>query len=137
MPRITGLLESALYVADKPRAVAFFRDVMGLEIMLEDERLTAFNAGGSGVLLIFAAGESRDDLPTPGGAIPGHDGAGPVHMAFAIPASEYEEWRDHLRAHGARDRGEVLWPAGGRSFYFEDPDGHVLEVATPGLWPNY
>jgi catechol 2,3-dioxygenase-like lactoylglutathione lyase family enzyme len=34
-------------------------------------------------------------------------------------------------------RGEMTWPAGGRSIYFEDPDGHVLELATPGLWRNY
>jgi catechol 2,3-dioxygenase-like lactoylglutathione lyase family enzyme len=31
----------------------------------------------------------------------------------------------------------VTWLRGGTSLYFRDPDGHSLEVATPGLWPNY
>jgi catechol 2,3-dioxygenase-like lactoylglutathione lyase family enzyme len=32
---------------------------------------------------------------------------------------------------------EVSWPQGGRSLYFLDPDGMVVELATPGLWRNY
>ncbi|MDF2970539.1 MAG: glyoxalase, partial [Microvirga sp.] len=31
----------------------------------------------------------------------------------------------------------VTWPRGGTSLYFRDPDGHVLELATPGLWATY
>ena len=30
----------------------------------------------------------------------------------------------------------IGWLRGGTSLYFRDPDGHSLEVATPGLWPN-
>ncbi len=136
MPKITGLLETALYVDDICRSVAFFRDVMGLAAMLETDSLAAFDAGNRTVLLIFKRGGTAD-TPSDMGVIPGHDGSGSLHMAFAIPAESYEEWRDHLRKKGVVERGEMRWPAGGRSFYFEDPDGHVLEVATPGLWPNY
>jgi catechol 2,3-dioxygenase-like lactoylglutathione lyase family enzyme len=137
MPEITGLLETALYVDDMARSVRFFREVMGLSAMLEGDKLTAFDAGNRGVLLVFRRGGSIVDLPNDGGVIPGHDGAGPLHMAFAIAADSYDAWRDHLRSAGVVERGEVRWKGGGRSFYFEDPDGHVLEVATPGLWPNY
>jgi hypothetical protein len=31
----------------------------------------------------------------------------------------------------------VVWPEGSTSIYFRDPDGHLLELVTPGLWPNY
>src|SRR3546814_2808611 len=65
------------------------------------------------------------------------DGAGPLHMAFRITADSYDIWRAHLTAAGVTMRGEMAWPAGGHSLYFEDPDGHVLELATPGIWPNY
>jgi len=69
--------------------------------------------------------------------VPGHDGQGPVHMAFAIEADAYEPWRARLAEHGIALRGEVEWPRGGRSLYFDDPDGHLIELATPGIWTNY
>lgn len=135
-PRIAGLLETALYVDDMARSARFFAGVLGLAPMLESERLTAFDAGAGGVLLVFARGASRDDSATPGGTIPGHDGAGPLHMAFAIAAEDYDPWLARLGEAGIAVTGEVIWPAGGRSLYFEDPDGHVIELATPGLWAN-
>ena len=135
-PRIAGLLETALYVDDMARSVRFFREVLRLVPMFESERLTAFDAGHIGVLLIFARFESHEDVTTPGGIIPGHEGAGPLHMAFAISREDYEPWRDHLAEAGVTIASEVAWPRGGRSLYFMDPDGHVLELATPGLWSN-
>ena len=71
------------------------------------------------------------------GTVPGHDGHGPLHMAFAIADDQYAPWRAHLSAAGVSIRSEVTWPRGGRSLYFDDPDGHVLELATPGLWATY
>ncbi|HEU4959899.1 MAG TPA: VOC family protein [Sphingomonas sp.] len=135
-PAIEGLLETALYVDDMARSVAFFRDVLGLRPMLEGERLAAFDAGRQGVLLVFARGQSVADMPSERGVVPGHDGQGPLHMAFAISEAEYEPWKAHLSRTGVVLRGEMHWPRGGRSLYFEDPDGHVLELATPGLWPT-
>lgn len=137
VPPISGLLETALYVADMARASRFFREVLGIRAMVTGERLTAFDAGRSGVLLLFLEGASVEDMPGPSGVIPGHDGHGPTHMAFAIPKGSDAAWRTHLRAQGVEITSEVDWPGGGRSLYFEDPDGHVLELATPGLWPNY
>ena len=137
MPAIEGLLETALYVDDLARSVAFYREVMGLAPMFESERLTAFDTGRQGVLLVFRRGASPQDMLGAGGVVPGHDGNGPLHMAFAIREESYEEWHRHLMKAAVKIRGEMRWPSGGRSFYFEDPDGHVLELATPGLWPNY
>mgnify|MGYP001806554278 CR=1 FL=1 len=136
VPQIAGLLETALYVDDMARSVVFFRTLLGLTSMFESDRLTAFDARQGSVLLVFARGRSVADVPTAGGTIPGHDGAGPLHMAFAIAADAYDAWREHLAAHGVIVTSEVRWPAGGRSLYFNDPDGHVLELATPGLWAN-
>jgi catechol 2,3-dioxygenase-like lactoylglutathione lyase family enzyme len=137
MPTISGLLETALYVADLERAIRFYADDLGLTAMLRTPRLVALDAGRQGVLLLFRQGASGGDMPTSGGIIPGHDGSGRLHMAFAIAAEEYEPWRQHLTQRGIALRSEVTWPAGGKSLYFDDPDGHVIELATPGLWPNY
>ena len=137
MPRINGLLESALYVEDMARSVAFFRDILMLSPMLEGDRLTAFDAGRLGVLLVFKRGASAADMRSSNGIVAGHHGSGPLHMAFAIAEDSYDEWHRHLADAGVKIRGEMNWQRGGRSLYFEDPDGHVLELATPGLWPNY
>ena len=58
-------------------------------------------------------------------------------MAFAVPAGDLEAWRARLAEAGVALTGEMAWPRGGTSLYFSDPDGHVIELATPGLWPNY
>ena len=136
-PTIDGLLETTIYVDDMARAASFYGEVLGLSAMLSTPRLTAFDAGRAGVLLVFARGMTEEDAPTPGGVVPGHDGSGRLHLAFAISAETYEPWRAHLVARGVAIRSEVRWPKGGRSLYFDDPDGHVVELATPGLWPNY
>ena len=73
----------------------------------------------------------------PGGTIPGHDGAGPLHIAFAIGKDELAEWEQHLAARGVAIEGTTAWSRGGRSIYFRNPDGHLLELATPGLWSVY
>jgi catechol 2,3-dioxygenase-like lactoylglutathione lyase family enzyme len=136
-PPLGPVLETALYVDDLARAVAFFNRVLGLKPMLETPRLVALDAGPGSVLLLFARGGSIEDMPTPAGTIPGHDGHGPAHMAFAIAAADLEPWREHLAREGVALRSEVAWPRGGHSLYFEDDDGHVLELATPGLWANF
>lgn len=136
-PAIDGLLETAIYVDDMERAARFYEEVLGLRAMVRTPRLTALDAGRSGVLLVFARGMTEEDSPTPGGVVPGHDGSGRLHLALAIAADAYGAWRSRLADLGVAIRSEVRWPKGGRSLYFDDPDGHVVELATPGLWPNY
>jgi catechol 2,3-dioxygenase-like lactoylglutathione lyase family enzyme len=137
MPVITRVLETALYVEDVARAVAFYRDVLGLRPMSEGPRLASLDAGQSTVLLLFRRGATTEGLRFPGGWIPPHDGSGPAHFAFAIPAEELEEWERRLAGHGVAIEGRASWSAGGRSIYFRDPDGYSVELATPGVWPTY
>jgi len=42
-----------------------------------------------------------------------------------------------LIAQGIRIESKVTWPAGGQSLYFRDPDNHLVELATPGIWEVY
>ena len=135
-PAVLRVLESALYVDDLDRAAAFFRDVMGLEPMVEAPgRLVAMNAGGATVLLLFHRGSTSAGLESAGGWIPPHDGAGPVHMAFAI--DDVAAWEAHLAGHGVAIESRVNWDRGGTSLYFRDPDGHSIELATRGTWPTW
>jgi catechol 2,3-dioxygenase-like lactoylglutathione lyase family enzyme len=135
-PRIAGLLESALYVDDLQRSLEFYQSLMGFPCYLHDSRMCALGMPGHGVLLLFRKGGSSEPTHSPVGTIPAHDGRGSLHLAFAIPARDLDGWANRLAANGLHIESRVTWPRGGTSLYFRDPDGHSLELATPGLWPN-
>lgn len=135
--QISGVIECGIYVNDVARSAEFYQRVLGLNVMVQDQRFGALNAGGNTVLLIFRKGASKDRVPFGGGYLPGHDGSGQTHFALGIPAEDYEPWRERLRANGVEIETEVTWPRGGRSMYFRDPDGHAAELVTPGCWENY
>ena len=137
MVQIRGVMESAIYVEDLGRARAFYSEVIGLRPMHEDDRMTAYDAGQHTAFLVFARGGSTSPIPLPGGVIPPHDGQGPLHFAFAIAADEMAQWERRLTERDIPIEGRVRWPRGGESIYFRDPDGHLVELATPGLWDNY
>ena len=62
----------------------------------------------------------------------------PQHYAFLVSESEFDGIFDRVRerslpywADPAQDQGgEINHHDGGRGFYFEDPNGHFLEVIT-------
>jgi catechol 2,3-dioxygenase-like lactoylglutathione lyase family enzyme len=137
-PAIEGIVETVLYAEDLAQTVAFYRDILGLEPMTGDPvRFQSFQAGRAQVLLLFQRGATLEATMVPGGVIPPHDGSGPQHIGFAVTPAEYDRWQEHLRKHGIAIESEAQWPRGGRSLYFRDPDGHLLELITPGIWPNY
>ena len=135
-PPLDRILETALYVADLDRSAAFYTQVFAFDVMLADERLRALAVPGRGVLLLFRRGASAAPAVMPFGTIPPHDGHGALHLAFAVPGTSLAPWEAHLAVLGIGVESRVAWPHGAVSLYFRDPDGHSLEVATPGLWPN-
>ncbi|MCK0208823.1 VOC family protein [Starkeya koreensis] len=136
-PPLSGVLETGLYVDDLDRARAFYERVLGLKPMIADARFCAYDAGPGSVLLLFLRGATREPVAMEGGTIPPHDGHGPLHYALAIPAGSLAHWEQHLAVQGVAIESRVDWQGGGVSLYFRDPDGHLVELATPGLWPNY
>lgn len=137
MPALRGLLESSLYVGDLGRSRDFYTRVLGLRLLREDERFCGLEVAGRSVLLLFLKRGTLEPVRMPGGTIPPHDGEGRLHLAFAVGADELEWWERRLREAGVEIESRTEWPAGGTSIYFRDPDGHLVELATPGLWPIY
>lgn len=137
-PAVFGILESALYVADVDRSEAFYKRLFGFErIFGEGDRMRALGVPGRQVLLLFRHGASVDGSRTASGVIPGHDGQGKLHVAFAIGSDEAGPWEQRLRDAGVPLESKVTWDRGGTSLYFRDPDGHSLELVTPGCWSIY
>ncbi len=135
--KLDRVIETCLYVDDLSRAAQFYEEVLGLEVLTADSRFRAYDVGGASVLLMFRRGATLETVRMPGGTIPPHDGHGPLHVAFAIGADDLRDWVQRLAQHGIAIEGETVWTRGGRSIYFRDPDGHLLEFATPGLWAIY
>ena len=135
--RVSGILETALYVADLPAAAAFYRRVFGFPVLLESDRLVALDVAGRSVLLLFKSGATGEPFETPGGVIPAHPGRGVTHFAFAVEDRDIDPWRERLKAEGVAVESVVTWPRGARSVYFRDPDGNLVELISRGFWATY
>lgn len=135
LPRLQGVLETALYVDDLDRSQSFYQSAFGFKTLLRDERMCALKVADapSQVLLLFRKGGSTKGSPTPGGFIPPHDGNGNLHMAFSVSKDDIPAWKQYLEERDIELESEVQ-ANDGHSLYFRDPDGHCIELGTPGLW---
>ena len=119
MIAISGVYEVAVRVHDVGRAERFYRDVLGLAVGLREERRRwiFLRAGGAAGVIVLQ--EEAGDWPR-------------QHFAFTIAESDMERAAEELRRRGVRVTGPIVheWiPA--KSLYFEDPDGHDLELCAP------
>jgi len=128
--KIHAVIESAIYVDDLDAAEDFYRRILGLQtIGKEDGRHIFFQAGESSVLLAFMA-----EVTLRGDILPSHGANGPGHFALGIDRQDLDAWRQHLVAQNVLIEKEVGWPRGGKSLYFRDPAGNLVELVTPGIW---
>lgn|SRR5256885_14346599 len=137
IPRLDRIVETALYCDDLARSRAFYVDILGCEPLLESKRLLALSVSGLSVLLLFQRGATTEPLPTLGGVVPPHGATGVQHLAFAIGSDAVTAWLSRLREHAVPLESRVRWQRGGESLYVRDPDGHSIELITPGLWAIY
>ena len=136
-PEIQGIVESVLYTDDLDITATFYADVLGMELVASHDGMRVCKAGTAQNLLLFDRRSAEADKDLPGGLVPGHRCDGPGHIAFHITIADYDRWADALRTNGVAIASAVTWPGGGRSLYVDDPADNVVELATPGLWPNF
>lgn len=130
-PKTEGILESSLYVTDVAHSAQFYEKVFGFRIVSTfGGRGCALEAGNRQVLLLFKKGGSRA-MQSP------HDGDGELHLAFAIHAEDLAAREAWLLANEIVVEEKRAWDLGGQSIYFRDPDRHLIEIATPGVWSIY
>ena len=116
---ISGVYEVAIRVKDLSKAEPFYTEVLGLEEGLRDESRNwlFLRVGGQAGMIVLQ--EDKDEWPT-------------QHFAFAVEEADIERAVEQLRERGVKVNGPVYheWmPA--KSAYFEDPDGHALELCAP------
>ena len=129
MMRACEIFETVLYAEDLAAAERFYHEALGLEVIERGDLLVVFRCGG-GVLLIFDPRRSA----SVGRNVPSHGTSGAGHVAFAAKPQDLEAWRKQLHQAGIPIETEVDWPQGGRSIYFRDPAGNVVELAPRTLW---
>jgi catechol 2,3-dioxygenase-like lactoylglutathione lyase family enzyme len=129
MHALDRVLETVLYVDDLAAAERFYGEVLGLPVDSRKPGLFCFFRIGDAMLLLFEPGAARRNRD-----VPPHGATGAGHACFAVPERELDAWRRRLEAHGVQIEHEQAWPRGGRSFYFRDPAGNSLELATPRIW---
>jgi catechol 2,3-dioxygenase-like lactoylglutathione lyase family enzyme len=127
---IQAIIETAIYVEDLDQTETFFRNVLGLPVIAKEPgRHVFFRVGSNNVLLAFLA-----DATLKGDQLPAHGAKGPGHFALGIDAGDLDAWRQTLREKNVDIEKEVDWPRGGKSIYFRDPAGNLVELVTPGIW---
>ena len=68
--QVSGILETALSVADPAASAAFYKRLFGFDTLLDTDRLIALNVAGRNVLLLFRKGATEEPATLPGGVIP-------------------------------------------------------------------
>ena len=148
MPDISGIHHAGLHVRDVARSVAFYRDLLGLQLLAERESRADYVGeivGYPGATIRLAWLQHADGGPIlellqyvdPAGtpvdtATPN---PGTSHVAFTVP--DILATFERLRAAGIafKSAAPVAITAGanrgGYAAYFTDPDGITLELLQP------
>jgi catechol-2,3-dioxygenase len=122
--------ETCLYVQDLDQIKNFYHEVLHLPVIQEDPGKHIFFRVGSSVLLFFNPDDSRTKVSPPG-----HYGGGKQHVALAVPIARYLETKKELIKKGVKIIDSVKWKNDVESFYFEDPEGNVIEIVPDkGMW---
>jgi catechol 2,3-dioxygenase-like lactoylglutathione lyase family enzyme len=119
-----GLDHVAIAVTDVERSRRFYEHVLGLERVYEEWDVpVVLAASGSGVALF-----ARDLHPssTPDGLEP--PAVRILHIAFRLPRRGFDQARAALEEQGIDARFSDHGIS--HSIYFDDPDGHQIELTT-------
>lgn len=124
--------ETCLYLHDLEQAKKFYHEVLELPLISYVPGKHIFFMAGSSVLLCFNPNDSREKISPPA-----HYGGGKQHFAFEVALEEYEQAKTWVKEKGITITDTVVWKSGKESFYFEDPEGNVLEIVPDtGIWPE-
>ncbi|KAH8698312.1 Glyoxalase/Bleomycin resistance protein/Dihydroxybiphenyl dioxygenase [Talaromyces proteolyticus] len=154
-PPISHILETCLYVRDVGASVDFYKSVLNSAPFMQSPRMAGFSLGSTTLLLFQLGVTSKGFVAPKGGTIPGHGPSESIissllsdnpgdrthlkqHFCFAVGSpADVTQWDAHLQKLGVPVTGRIDWDLGGKSIYFADPDGHVGEVGSRGIWKHY
>jgi catechol 2,3-dioxygenase-like lactoylglutathione lyase family enzyme len=117
------------FVDDVDAAIAFYRDLLGFEVVMHPAPPFAMLDRGDLRLLLSAPGGG------PGGGAAMPDGRLPEPGGwnrFQLGVADLDAEVDRLRGAGATFRNEIVEGVGGRQILVDDPAGNCVELFEPG-----
>ncbi|MBI3918045.1 MAG: VOC family protein [Betaproteobacteria bacterium] len=120
---VAKLNHTIVHARDKRASAAFLSEILGLPAPVPFGPFMGVQTGNDVTLDFLDADESEFIVE---------------HYAFLVSEAEFDEifgrikerklayWADPAR----RERGKINTRDGGRGVYFEDPNGHLLEILT-------
>ncbi len=116
--KTVGVDHVVLHVSDLARSRKFYTELLGMGVNHESSWQSFLSCGNQQVALF----EVRDGGPV-------KTGAELNHMALQLDSGTYEEVKAKLEEWGCEVTGRSGDP---HCLYFDDPDGHRLQVLLPG-----
>jgi catechol 2,3-dioxygenase-like lactoylglutathione lyase family enzyme len=112
-----------VHARDAEASARFATEILGLP---------AANRFGPFLVVETANGASLDYMTVP------EEHVHPGHYAFLVTEDEFDEIFGRIRERGldywadphAQEQGRINHHDGGRGVYWQDPDGHLLEIIT-------
>ncbi|WP_373520738.1 VOC family protein [Aquiflexum sp.] len=125
----TQIKETCLYISDLDLAENFYGEILEMPIISKVGNRHIFFRCGTSVLLCFIPEATKDEEN-----LPPHYAIGKQHVAFEVGKKDYLKTKSVLLERGITITHEQEWGDKQKSFYFEDPFGHVLEIVPVGIW---
>jgi|DewCreStandDraft_5_1066085.scaffolds.fasta_scaffold00440_61 predicted enzyme related to lactoylglutathione lyase len=120
---IVGLQDVYYYVKDMRRAVAFYRDTLGLRLLSESDHWSVFDVGGVRLGLHTAGGNVIRSSPDENGIYAG--------ATVTLKVRDIRREVERLQRAGVNFMGELLDEPFGILGAFKDPDGNVIKLMEP------
>ena len=129
------IVETCIYSPDLKIMKDFYVNRLGLDLISEEERRHVFLKAGKSMLLVFnpenTSLAANSTFPTHGACT----SPSSIHFALEIEQAGYEAAKNLLVQNKIAIEKEMSWGSGGKSVYFRDPAGNLVEIVTNGQWP--
>ena len=116
---VKGMNHITFAVSNVERAFRFYSDILGLKPVAKWDQGAYLTAGGFWIALNLDAKVEMAKRPDYS------------HIAFSCNGSDFQQLKEKLLEYGCPEWSENI--SEGESFYFNDPDGHKLEVHVGDL----
>lgn len=117
-----GISWAGLHVENMEQAIAFYRDVLGLPLLRQQESWAHLDASNEALLELFTGGKASSASKTPE----------QQSLCIAFRVDDLDSSMEELKNRGVNFIGEVGQWRSHRWIYFSDPEGNLLEITEHG-----